>query len=117
VTPPRHRPRDHAEQTHRRQQQRADREGAGQSRADCLWAERLIDEVLHSPRIADCNPRIQTMHGRLNLGQQRMRFARCAHDEEQRPDAEVVGSNQKLRPPVGMKIIEPGLIDNADDRE
>src|SRR5919201_3536290 len=46
-----------------------------------------------------------------------MRFAGCPHDEEERPDAEVLGSNQNLRPTVGMNIIESSLIDNADDRQ
>src|SRR5262245_23677751 len=46
-----------------------------------------------------------------------MRFASCPHDEEERPETEVLGSNQNLRPTVGMNIIESSLIDNADNRQ
>jgi hypothetical protein len=41
-------------------------------------------------------------NGRPSVGQECMRFAGCPHDEEERADAEVLGSNQDLRPAVGM---------------
>src|SRR5262245_14732710 len=44
-----------------------------------------------------------------------MRFTSCPHDIEKRAVAEL-GSNQNLRPPVGMNIIESSLIEDADDR-
>src|SRR5262245_60657536 len=46
-----------------------------------------------------------------------MRFTGRPHDEEKGADAEVLRSNQNLRPPVGMNIVESRLIDHADDRQ
>src|SRR5262245_1132637 len=56
------------------------------------------------------------MNCRLNLGQERMRFAGCPHDVEKRAEAEL-GSHQNLRPPIGMNIMESSLIEYADDRK
>src|SRR5262245_28768905 len=45
-----------------------------------------------------------------------MRFTSCPHDIEKRARAEL-GSNQELRAPIGMNIIESSLIEDADDRK
>ena len=76
-----------------------------------------MDDVVHGPCIRDWNPRVNTTNGRPDFGQERVRFTGCPHDEEKRAEAEVLGSNQNLRPPVGMNIIEASLIDDADDRK
>src|SRR5207247_8479868 len=100
-----------------REKERAARERADQGPADRLWAERRLDDVVHGPGIRDWNPRVNTTNGRPDFGQERVRFTGCPHDEQKRADAKVLGSNQNLRPPVGMSIIEASLINDADDRK
>lgn len=57
------------------------------------------------------------MNGRLNLRQERTGFTACPQDIEERPHAEILDSHQNLGPPIGVDIVQPGLIHHANDCE
>ena len=117
MTAARDRAGDDAEQAHRGEQQRAEREAGDQHRADALLAKRVADDVVHRAHVREREPRIDAPDRGPDFRDQRVRVAAVRTHEGQRAVAPVLGANEELRPAVLMHVVEPRLLDDADDGE
>ena len=60
---------------------------------------------------------VDLSHRGSHLREQRLRFARGAQRVEQRPVSRIFGAEVDLWAAVLMDVVEPGLLDHADDRQ
>jgi CubicO group peptidase (beta-lactamase class C family) len=117
VTAFRHGSRDHAEQTHRGEQQRAEREGADHGRARPLLSKCVANDFLHRARITNSDTGVDISNCRPHLRHQRSGIARGAERVVEGSIAPVLGPDVDLRTAVLMNVVKPRLPHDSDDGE
>ena len=104
------------EQPHRDQQQGSECKACDEHGADARLPQRVGHDLVHRPHLGYGNTWIHLPDGASHVRNQRPRIAPGLEDEERCVRASILGPQDDLRPPVPMQLVEPGLLDNADDR-